>query len=392
METKEFDALIKSKFEENDFEYNRDNWDRMLWKLEDNSRNNKGKAFWLTIAVGMAASLTLLAAVRLFNPSPVNHQAQTAAKTSATPAPAGKTGKAAPAPQLATVTTPRKPSHIRAHIDKPVTAAVEVPEAISFVPQTNEHPATEQETAEKPVIDLAGATEAAQVKKTRQAFDQPFYEPQLINTRKINFSFGGGYNYGSQGSGYLVSASASKKLGGKFYLEGDLALVNNSATNTSKTNTATAGMQSETNRTPGTNNNNGGFTGSGDHPIVPAGDAGVGEMPYSEPVISTNSLSLFYVQLTPVLGYNVHKKLRVGMGADFQRLLRDDIKVQDAAGNIYNVPGLDLGVVGKAEIAVSNRIRTSISYREGVSNAIGRDKMYLDRDYLQIQLKYTINQ
>jgi hypothetical protein len=84
--------------------------------------------------------------------------------------------------------------------------------------------------------------------------------------------------------------------------------------------------------------------------------------------------------------------MKLGMGADVQRMLQDKYKyVQDADGDIFDIPGIDLGFVGRAEYSLSERISTSVSYREGFIDKLNTGKNYLDRDYLQVQLKYTIN-
>lgn len=374
MKTNEFDALIKSKFETNDFEYNQDNWERMSWRLGD-KKTNRNKTIWLTIALGMAASLTVFAAVKIFRQSPVNQGTQLALENKPATTKSIQPSIANTNKNIVTA-TPKYTSQKVQHVSRPMLKTIQNPIILQSATTKERNVAIVDKQDTKENTPLITQEPPAGNNHNLHKFDQPFYEPNTINTRKVQLSFGGGLNHGSAGSGYMLSATASKRLNSKFYLEGDLAFVNNSTTN--NITKSQKDMPAYSSENPGNQEGPKALTTT--------------NIKHPEQTVSINSLNMYYVQLTPVLGYNVHKKMKLGMGADVQRMLQDKYKyVQDAEGNIFDIPGIDLGFVGKAEYSISERISTSVSYREGFIDKLNTGRNYLDRDYLQVQLKYTIN-
>jgi hypothetical protein len=376
MKAKEFDNLIKSKIEENDFEYTPESWDRLSWQMQ-HTQPAKGinKRFLLTLVSGIAATTALFAAV-MFYQSPKETEGTQPITVHSNTLPHAQNNdivsdNSAAAPQVtANIITPLKKTML------PVRA-----ESIMQVQDLqNEIAKSENAGNEEHVIistpedrknnqspDLTAKNIPGSRLFTDAIYDQ--IDNDVIRSKKIKFSFGGGYSYGSVGAGYLVSASAQKKISDRFYIESDLAFVNNSATSTT------------TKEMPGLSNPD------------PSKMPGFQTTNVIEPqkITSIENLNLFYVQLTPTVGYNVSKKMTVGMGADFQKLLQQKYThVSDADGNLYVIPGMDLGFVGKVEYAFSQRIRTGLSYRES-ANKIIEDKDFLRRNYMQIQLKYRIN-
>ena len=61
MKPREFDDLIKQKFDENDFEYNPRNWERLEDQLEGRSKKRSIIMWWWMPLVGVAASVAALA-------------------------------------------------------------------------------------------------------------------------------------------------------------------------------------------------------------------------------------------------------------------------------------------------------------------------------------------
>ncbi|MGN6568463.1 MAG: hypothetical protein ACTHJ0_10945, partial [Flavipsychrobacter sp.] len=104
--------------------------------------------------------------------------------------------------------------------------------------------------------------------------------------------------------------------------------------------------------------------------------------------------NLYYAQVTPTLGYNIHKKISVGVGADVQRLLLNETSTNSSSDasqvSTREVPAFDLGLVGKAECALSSTIKAGVSYRQGMNNVIAPNANYLDRNYVQVQLKFLL--
>ena len=72
MKPKEFDELVRRKFDQNDFEYNPANWDRLAEQL-DGSAKKRSIAMWLWLPLtGMAASVAFAIGITSFFHQPVS--------------------------------------------------------------------------------------------------------------------------------------------------------------------------------------------------------------------------------------------------------------------------------------------------------------------------------
>ena len=102
--------------------------------------------------------------------------------------------------------------------------------------------------------------------------------------------------------------------------------------------------------------------------------------------------NLYYAQLTPTLGYKATRSLSVGVGADVQRLLINQVLITetDNPADSRELPVYDMGLVGKTEYNLTKEIKASVFYRKGVNQALQGNNKILDRDYLQLQLKFNI--
>ena len=49
-----------------------------------------------------------------------------------------------------------------------------------------------------------------------------------------------------------------------------------------------------------------------------------------------------------------------------------------------------MGLTGKTEYAVTKKLKAGVLYREGINNLINGGEEYLDRRYLQVQLKFRV--
>ena len=187
-------------------------------------------------------------------------------------------------------------------------------------------------------------------------------------SRKVNISLAGGLNYGSASQGYLLGASVRKNLSNKLYIEGDVAYTNS---NSQRTVNSYASA-----------------------PTNPLNMSNI----QSSPTTTENVNSLSYLQLSPVIGYHLHKKIAVGVGADFQRLLQNNTSTTSAnnfigaatteTGKI--IPDMDYGIICKTEYSVSSRLKTGLQYREGMNNFLSNTNKYFDRNYFQVQIKYSL--
>ncbi len=407
MKTKEFDAHIRKKFEESDFEYKAGAWERLAWQMENNiaitSPPKKKKRGFILIS-GIAASILLAVAI-MFYPGAEKQPATVSAVSSVSDVMTIQPSEAMvePTPEAATPEEISGMENIVRHR----------PTRQSIMPQSNIRKdiavaqTTESETGmgnkqqeTKPEtggtdINLMNAPVQKQAKKQYALNEYAAYPEEKITHRKIDLSLGGGYNYGSLGSGYTLNANMQKNLSSGFFIAGDVGIVNNSASNTTITQTtvnAAPPVTSGTSGTPpgiGTSNSGSGFTGTGGNAIP---GAIVNAKATTVPTVSVNNINLFYMQVTPMIGYKIGKKITVGAGADVQRLLQDKYDyVTDANGNVYAIPATDIGMTGKAEYALSPRIQTGVQYRNGISNMLESGKNYLERDYFQVQIKCRIS-
>jgi hypothetical protein len=106
--------------------------------------------------------------------------------------------------------------------------------------------------------------------------------------------------------------------------------------------------------------------------------------------VGTSVNNFYYLQLMPTIGYHVHKRIAVGLGADVQRLFQNSNTTTTVYedGALKLVPTYDIGMVAKTEYSISHSLKTSLIYRAGLNNL--SENKYINRSYLQLQLKLKI--
>jgi len=100
-------------------------------------------------------------------------------------------------------------------------------------------------------------------------------------------------------------------------------------------------------------------------------------------------INMYYLQLTPTVGYHLSESFVLGAGADIQRLFQDNASqtyIVEGDG-VKAMPLMDYGVVAKTEYKVLRNVSAGLQYRLGMNNVIAPDKDYTNRSYLQVQLK-----
>ena len=114
--------------------------------------------------------------------------------------------------------------------------------------------------------------------------------------------------------------------------------------------------------------------------------------PQNSVVVADRSFNMYYAQITPSIGYQVAKRFSVGMGPDFQQALSDTRPAASTLdrNNVQVTPMFDMGVMGKAEFLLNNRIRAAFLYREGINNIVTPMDKYVERSYMQVQIKYSV--
>jgi hypothetical protein len=183
------------------------------------------------------------------------------------------------------------------------------------------------------------------------------FEPKEARVNKTFVSLTGGMNFGSMNTGYMAGINAKQKLSKKIFLEGDLAIVGNTASQT--------------------------FTKQ----QIPVNTAG-GSLKGAP--IDYKDANLIYVEVNPTVGYQLMNKVSVGVGADLQQMVNGTNTLVNVNDETKTIPAFDFGLTGKTEIALSPKIKAGILYREGINNLINGSSNYFDRSYLQVQLKWTV--
>jgi hypothetical protein len=104
------------------------------------------------------------------------------------------------------------------------------------------------------------------------------------------------------------------------------------------------------------------------------------------------SYNLNYAQMSPSVGIKIIKRISIGAGPDFQQMIGGNRPAASPLdhGNIQEAPSFDVGMTAKTEYTVTKKIRAGVYYRKGINDLISPSDRYINRDYLQFQLKWVI--
>lgn len=412
MKPREFDDLVKQKFDQGDFAFNPANWDRMAEQLDGRAKK-RSMFMWLWMpAVGMAASVALALGVTsmwqftvpgaggdaglahkgtwtqrasenrevAMIPDAAHHDAVAAR------AAAKRTARAA----KATEKTP--PTTVSIRLQNMLATSTDSRKAgVNLDGSDNAQPVVNA----APVVKKTALPDA---RKKELAVNEPealrtFRREEKRQHKPINLSFivAGGVYQGHNNSGYMAGATVRKMLNDKVYIEGDIALASSDniqqtmymdysgsgtvpagatsgATAARSTSAGKVSSVTESDNTPGSNG--------------PVGVAKMRDVAYN----------LYYAQVTPSIGYKVMKRMSIGAGPDFQQMLVDNRPQQSEVdrGTLQVVPTFDVGFIGKTEYALTQRVKAGVSYRKGINSVITMSDKYIDRDYIQFQMRCTI--
>lgn len=410
MKPGEFDDLVRQKFDQNDFEYNPRNWDKLTEEL-DGQKKKRGLLFWWMPLMGVAATVAMA-----FGVSKVMRQGSGVGN--------GNTGRgqiamvqkhtAAPTPQEAITEADAIPAQ-DAH-------ATGIADAASSFNNNNKKSkkiavaGNKEDNDGAVVIDIETALGGSKSKAVAAVTGivKPFAIENDLNKKKkkvivvtqgyytfndeevkkkdpkVAIILSGGVNYSNQGNGYMVGATARRMINDKVYVESDIAFIGTS--NTQKTQyldksgvgTGSAGASSMNGSGLGAKNS-GKNTDEGGKITDGLSNPGVLKT-------QDQAYNLYYAQVTPSIGYKLMKKLSIGVGPDFQQMLvdnRPEVSTVDR-GNLKVAPVFDIGFMGKTEYAIAKNVKAAVYYREGINNVITPTNKYIDRNYLQFQIKCTI--
>ena len=113
------------------------------------------------------------------------------------------------------------------------------------------------------------------------------------------------------------------------------------------------------------------------------------------PKQETDNYNLPYAQVAPAVGVQVMKKWSLAAGPDFQQALVDNRPAAVPASeqpfsNVTVMPLFDMGLIGKTEYSITHRIKAQLSYRKGINNILTPENKYIDRNYMQVQVRCAI--
>jgi hypothetical protein len=402
MRPREFDDLIRQKFDENDFAYNARNWDSLAEQMDGRAKK-RSMLLWLWMpAAGMAASVALAIGVTTLlrfgnaettgNNSGYAHTGKFEQSRIAQQQPIAMIPYTAHNTELPAQRPTKKATKNSARPSDKITAppiGLKLHHVLNAAANNNgmavvhNHAATTEKAAIK---KIAGKEIAA-----REGFHTFRQETQKIK-KPLNLSviLSGGVSQGSGNSGYMAGATVRKMITDKVYVESDVAFT--SSDNTQRT-------QYMSYDAPATGS---GLTGSGATAAKPGSaskttdsESGI-NVPNNSPVgvVKTQDISynLYYAQVTPSIGYKLMKRMSIGMGPDFQKMLIDNRPATSEVdrGNLQVAPTFDVGFVGKTEYALTQRVKAAISYRKGINGVINPSDKFIDRDYVQFQMRCTI--
>ncbi len=441
MKPREFDELVKHKFDEGAFEYKPQNWERLAEQL-DGREKKRGLLVWWMPLIGVAASVALAMGVPL-----VLHESGTIGRQPA--AQYAKVANAARAAEAQQVVT----SPVAQEVIAPVAAVAKVISKIIVTDKANElvteHTTTLAATEKIENDPIVKNNNLAFNSHKAIKFDEPIetfiakdkdifrkskkkvQAPVAYYTfkehtadkapAKVALSVLGGVNYSNQSNGYIVGATARRMINDKVYVEGDVAFVgtnsmsrytdivyDNAGTTAGQARTAPLGSTGSGTATgsAGGNTSYGGSLSSPTHPgnLAARGVGAVTAKSTSAATVTTiptpqgrivtvdKAYSSYYAQVTPTIGYKIMKRMSVGVGPDFQQMIGDNRPAASPleTGNIQEAPMFDVGFMGKTEYAISRNVKAAVYYREGINNIITPMNRFIDRNYVQFQIKCAI--
>ena len=424
MKPREFDELVRRKFDQDDFAYNPANWDRLAEELDGRAKKRSIIMWWWIPLAGMAASVALAMGV----PSVMRLQQSAPAALVATTeeAPANHISMSAPVadapvaqqvagttalPANARIAKSRAIAAVAVNHDDHSWMGIRLGNALpsphtgyqrplvklderSFMyattsgngnSNTSINNTTQNHTAKKPV-------KPEELVKN-EGYKTFRHEEEQTAAKPARFSIilNGGISHGSQNSGYAAGATVRKMISDKVYIESDVAFASSDnvqsrlyqAAGSSASASSSVASSSALAKPAGTQGKLATTKGSKDPT-----DGVVSPVIKSEDV----SYSLYYAQVTPSIGYKIMKRMSVGVGPDFQKMLVDNRPAASTVdkNTIQVAPSFDVGFIGKTEYALTRTVHAGVSYRKGVNNVITPMGKYIDRDYLQFQLKCAI--
>ncbi len=400
MKPKEFDDLVRNKFDQNDFAYNPQNWGKLAEKLDGTKKRSLIALWWIPLT-GLAASLLMAMGVT----SLIHHQSGLPSVNT------GYTQSSSYLNNKATEADRAPLAAIQGQTTIPFTHRQPVNKKVSG--NTYSHPVKDNtdkwfsiRLQNAIVLNAAPAPpkfrsltgkDLPELKAKATASNEPHatFKPdaEIKKAPKLSVILSGGIDHGNQSSGYIVGATLRRMITDKVYIEGDLGFA-------SSTNTQAADYTVET------------ISHVASAPLAARASSArttsagsiSGKVSSTESLGSTTqvttystdqrnvSYNLDYAQITPSVGYKLLKRMSLGIGPDFQQMLVDNRPAPSPSdrANIQEAAMFDVGFIGKTEYVITKKLKAGVYYRKGINDLISTNDKYIDRDYLQFQLKWVI--
>ncbi len=389
MKPREFDDLLKRKFDQAEFEYNPRNWERLTDELDGRKKKRGILMWWLMPVAGVAASVALAIGV--------------APHLQITPA---------VSPELAKTyhTEHVQPAHVVPVTNEP-SRTVDYTKAVKKNHKRANRPQATKEdkfaidynnairnntSINKKEIDLLNApAKNTVVKKEKKKIITEeavaTFKDEVKKPQTLSIILSGGYNQSVQGTGFTAGATIRKVVSDKVFIEGEVAFTNSSLVQTryhiASSVVTEYGTSSASSSSTGIGSKvtNPDRAGKDDVPVI---DKVKYEKPQAENVTFTQS----YLQVSPAVNYRIAKRLSIGAGPDFQQALADKRPTNDQTDNssLKRVPLFDVGLIGKTEFSVTKNLKAGLACRKGINNVVTPMGKFIDRDYLQVQVKCAI--
>jgi hypothetical protein len=409
MKPREFDELIRQKFDQSDFEYNPANWDRLEDQLGGRSKKKSIIMWWLMPVAGIAASVAMAMGVY-----PLMQHGEITAPVAVTDAPAGKGNaiqKEATVPAQNIVASAERIVHYHAAIAGKIKPAAKTAEpqvakeeqfginidnAIVSVKQnrkanTNMLFAPTINSKKEEVAVVTKKKEVAK-KETKEAskpvvtFKERIQKPQP----KFSIILTGAYAKGNQNFGSSAGVAIRRKINDKVFFEGAVAFTNSNINQDMPKQEIISRTDYVNTQIP--TNGSGTRAGKGLTTGEPGGRTTVTTSVLGELTSSNVSYDLSYLQVSPSLGIKLIKGVSIGVGPDFQQALSDKRPTADPnfQGTSYRTPLFDVGLMARSEVSISRTLKAGVSYRKGINNVIAPMGSFIDHDYMQFQVKCAV--
>jgi hypothetical protein len=368
MQANEFDELLRARLEAYQPEYNPAAWEQLAAKIPTPPSRNR---MLLPLAIGLAASVAGACIFMLRHVSPDHLETKTAMSTPSMQSNASLKQNAATNDNTDN-SSAGGPSQVSNHIAAAIT------DKSTSHNDMNQSPLQPYVAPHASVVDTVTAVAAADKHKNvvvdpvapgrntgvRANMLEPI-EPEEKPLRATTISLAGGVQYGTLNAGYAAGINVRHSVSKRWAVETEISYLNNGASGTQQLSAA-------------------------DYNNIP-----ISGLVTNGPKIASmeeHHAPVQYLVASPSLGYKLVDGLTVWGGVDFQRALLagDQKSVQIEDDEVKLLPTLDIGATGRAEFNISRHLQAGVLYRMGINNTLKSGSNYLERRYVQVQLKIPL--